>query len=96
VTRSGVLWKRREAIRKGYDAAFRGALKGSRLKIRVLGVRFLTSRSAIVQCAVELSEKTGKRMRKVRAATRFAMRTNRGRWEITAARTREKPARVRD
>jgi uncharacterized protein (TIGR02246 family) len=93
VTRSGILWKGRAAIQKGHAAAFRGALKGSRLKIRMQRVRFLTSKLAVVHCEIEPTEKVGKRRRKVRAVTRFTMRKIRARWEITAARTREKRTR---
>jgi uncharacterized protein (TIGR02246 family) len=94
VTRSGILWKGRAAIHQGHAAAFRGALKASRLKIRRQRVRFLTSKSAVVHCEIELTEKVGKG-RKVRAVTRFTMRKIRGRWEITASRTRERPAGAR-
>lgn len=55
-------------------------------------VRFLTSRLAVVHCEIELTEKVGKRRRKVRAVTRFAMRKIRARWDITSARTREQRA----
>ena len=95
VTRSGILWKGRAAIQKGHGAAFRGALKGSRLKIRMQRVRLLTSKLAVVHCGIELTEKVGKRRRKVRAVTRFTMRKIRARWEITAARTREKRVHAR-
>jgi hypothetical protein len=56
-------------------------------------VRFLTSKLAVVHCEIEPTEKVGKRRRKVRAVTRFTMRKIRARWEITAARTREKRTR---
>jgi uncharacterized protein (TIGR02246 family) len=94
VTRSGVPWKGRAAIRRGHAAAFRGALRGSKLKIRLQRVRFLSPQPAVVHCAIELTEKTGKRRRKVRAVTRFTMRKIRDRWEITSARTREAPPQV--
>jgi uncharacterized protein (TIGR02246 family) len=91
VTRTGILWSGRKAIEKGHASAFRGELKGTALKIRVKRLRFFGPDTAIAQCAIELREGGDKRARKVRAATTFALRENRGRWEIEAARTREIP-----
>jgi uncharacterized protein (TIGR02246 family) len=92
VTRAGILWKGRKAIERGHEAAFRGDLKGTVLKIRVKRVRFLTAKNAVAHCAVELSGGARQRGRKIHAATRFELRKNRARWEIVAARTREIPA----
>ena len=89
VTRSGIPRKGRAAIRKGHAAAFRGALKGSELKIRLRRARFLEPRSAVVHCAIAFTEKAGNRKREVCGVTRFELRKTRTRWEITAARTRE-------
>ncbi len=93
VTRAGVLWKGRKAIEKGHAAAFRGELKGTVLKIRIKRLRFLTPKSAVAHCAVELSGGTRRNAHKVRAMTRFELRKNRTRWEIVAARTHEISAR---
>jgi uncharacterized protein (TIGR02246 family) len=89
VTREGTLWKGRKAIERGHAAAFRGDLKGTVLKIRITRLRFLTPKSAVAHCAVELSEGARRRARKICAITRFELRKNRARWEIVAARTRE-------
>jgi uncharacterized protein (TIGR02246 family) len=91
VTRAGISWKGRKAIGRGHAAAFRGDLKGSVLKIRIKRLRFLTPKSAVAHCAIELSGGTRRDAHKVRAVTRFELRKNRTRWEIVAARTREIP-----
>ena len=89
VTRAGILWKGRKAIERGHAATFRGELKGTVLKIRIKRLRFLTPKSAVAHCAVELSGGTRRDAHEVRAMTRFELRKNRTRWEIVAARTRE-------
>lgn len=93
VTRAGILWEGREAIERGHAAAFRGELKGTVLKIRIKRLRFLTPKSAVAHCAIELSVGTRRDAHKVRAVTRFELRKNRARLEIVAARTREISAR---
>jgi len=93
LTRAGILWKGRKAIERGHAEALRGDLKGTVLKIRIKRLRFLTSKSAVAHCAVELSGGNQRAANKVRAMTRFELRKNRTRWEIVAARTREIPAR---
>jgi uncharacterized protein (TIGR02246 family) len=93
LTRAGVLWKGRKAIERGHAAAFRSELKGTQLKIRIRRLRFLTPKTAVVHCAIELSQGMQRRAHKVRATTRFELRKIRTRWEIVAARTREIPAR---
>jgi uncharacterized protein (TIGR02246 family) len=93
LTRGGVHWSGRKAIERGHAAAFRGALKGSVLKIRAKRIRFFRSGTAVAQCSIELSERGEKRAHKIRGVTIFGLRKNRGRWEIVAARTREIPAR---
>jgi uncharacterized protein (TIGR02246 family) len=92
-TRAGILWTGRKAIERGHTAAFRGELKGTVLNIRIKRLRFLTPRTAVAHCAIELSEGARKRAHKIHAATRFELRKVRARWEIVAARTREIPAR---
>jgi uncharacterized protein (TIGR02246 family) len=93
VTRAGILWEGRKAIERGHAAAFRGDLKGTVLKIRIKRLRFVTPKSAVAHCAIELSRGTRRDAHKVRALTRFELRKNRTRWEIVAARTREISAR---
>jgi uncharacterized protein (TIGR02246 family) len=93
LTRAGILWTGRKAIERGHAAAFRGELKGSALKIRIRRLRFLTPRTAVAHCVIELSEGARKRAHKIHAATRFELRKILARWEIVAARTREIPAR---
>ena len=88
-TRAGILWEGRTAIERGHAAAFHGDLKGTVLRIQIKRLRFLTPRTAVAHCAVELSGGTERGARKVRAVTRFELRKNRTRWEIVAARTRE-------
>jgi uncharacterized protein (TIGR02246 family) len=93
LTRAGILWTGRKAIERGHAAAFRGELKGSALKIRIRRLRFLTPRTAVAHCAIELNRNGAKQGHKIRAATRFELRKIRTRWEIVAAQTRELPAR---
>lgn len=93
VTRAGILWEGRKAIERGHAAAFRGELKGTVLKIRIKRLRFLTPKSAVAHCAIELSGGTRRNAPKVRAMTRFELRKNRTRWEIVGVRTREISAR---
>jgi uncharacterized protein (TIGR02246 family) len=93
VTRAGILWRGREAIERGHAAAFRNDLKGTVLKIGIKRLRFLTPKSAVAHCAIELSGGTRRDAHKVRAMTRFELRKNRTCWEIVAARTREISAR---
>ena len=93
LTRAGGLWTGRKAIERGHTAAFRGELKGTVLNIRIKRLRFLTPRTAVAHCAIELSEGARKRAHKIHAATRFELRKILARWEIVAARTREIPAR---
>ena len=95
VTRAGIVWKGRKAIERGHAAAFRGELKGTVLKIRIKRLRFLTPKSAVAHCGIELSGGTRRDAHKVRAVTRFELRKNRARWEIVAARTSEIPAQRR-
>lgn len=92
-TRAGISWKGRKAIARGHAAAFRGELKGTVLKVRIKRLRFLTPKSAVAHCAIELSRRTRRDAHKIHATTRFDLRKNRARWEIVAARTREIPAR---
>jgi uncharacterized protein (TIGR02246 family) len=92
VTRAGILWTGRKAIERGHAAAFRGDLKGTVLKIQIKRLHFLTPRTAVAHCAIELSG-GARHIHKVRAVTRFELRKNRTRWEIEAARTREISAR---
>jgi uncharacterized protein (TIGR02246 family) len=89
ITRAGISWKGRKAIERGHAAAFRGDLKGTVLKLRIKRLRFLTPKSAVAHCAIELSRGTPRDAHKVHAVTRFELRKNRARWEIVAARTRE-------
>ena len=93
LTRAGVLWRGRKAIKRGHTAAFRGELKETVLSIRIERLRFLMPRMAVAHCVIELSEGARKRAHKIHAATRFELRKIRARWEIVAARTREIPAR---
>jgi uncharacterized protein (TIGR02246 family) len=93
VTRAGILWEGRKAIERGHAAAFRAELKGTVLKIRIKRLRFLTPKSAVAHCGIELSGGTRREAHEVRAMTRFELRKNRTRWEIVAARTREISAR---
>lgn len=93
VTRAGIVWKGRKAIERGHAAPFRGDLKGTVLKIRIKRLRFLTPKTAVAHCAVELSEVARRRVRKIHAITRFELRKNGTHWEIAAARTRENPSR---
>lgn len=93
VTRGGILWEGRKAIERGHAAAFRGEVKGTVLKIRIKRLRFLTPKSAVAHCAIELSGGMRNDAHKVRAMARFDLRKNRTRWEIVAARTREISAR---
>ena len=95
VTRAGIVWKGRTTIERGHAAAFRGELKGTVLKIRIKRLRFLTPKSAVAHCGIELSGGTRRNAHKVRAMTRFELRKNRTRWEIVAARTSEIPAQRR-
>ncbi|MGA8144518.1 MAG: SgcJ/EcaC family oxidoreductase [Candidatus Acidiferrales bacterium] len=95
LTRAGILWSGRKAIERGHAAAFRGDLKGSTLKIGVKRIRIFKPGAAAAWCAIELTEGGGKRGRKIRAVTTFALRKNRGRWEIEAARTRKISSRRR-
>jgi uncharacterized protein (TIGR02246 family) len=88
ITRAGISWKGRKAIERGHAAAFRGDLKGTVLRIQIKRLRFLTPRTAVAHCAIELSG-GARHIHKVRAVTRFELRKNRTRWEIVAARTRE-------
>jgi uncharacterized protein (TIGR02246 family) len=60
LTRTGVLWTGREAIERGHPAVFRGELKGSVLKIRIRRLRFLTPRTAVAHCAIELNRNGAK------------------------------------
>lgn len=93
VTRAGIVWKGRKAIERGHEAAFRGDLKGTVLKIRIKRLRFLTAKNAVMHCGVELSEGARRRVRKIHAITRFELRKNGTRWEIVVARPRENPER---
>ena len=93
ITRAGISWKGRKAIERGHAAAFRGDLKGTVLKVRIKRLRFLTPKSAVAHCAIELSRGTRRDAHKIHAITRFELQKNRARWEIVAARTREIPAR---
>ena len=95
VTRAGIVWKGRTTIERGHAAAFRGELKGTVLKIRIKRLRFLTPKSAVAHCGIELSGGTRRNAHKVRAMTRFELRKNRTRWEIVAARTSEIPVQRR-
>ena len=88
LTRAGILWEGRTAIERGHAAAFHGDLKGTVLRIQIKRLRFLTLRTAVAHCAVEVSG-GARHIHKVRAVTRFELRKNRTRWEIVAARTRE-------
>lgn len=93
VTRAGVLWKGRKAIERGHAAAFRSDLKGTTPKIRITRVRFLTPKTAVAHCMVELSEGARQAGRKIHAITRFELRKNGARWEILVARMGEISAR---
>jgi uncharacterized protein (TIGR02246 family) len=93
LTRAGILWEGRTAIERGYAAAFRGDLKGTVLRIQINLLRFLTPKTAVAHCAVELSG-GARHIHKVRAVTRFELRKNRTRWEIVAARTRDFSAQI--
>ena len=74
LTRAGILWRGRKAIEGGHAAAFRGELKGSVLKIRIRQLRFLTPRTAVAHCAIQLSEGVQRRAHEIRAVTRFELR----------------------
>jgi uncharacterized protein (TIGR02246 family) len=92
LTRAGIFWTGRTAIERGHAAAFRDDLKGTVLRIQIKRLRFLTPRTAVAHCAIELGG-GARHIHKVRAVTRFELRKNGARWEIEAARTREISAR---